>query len=103
MQELPNKSMFSESLNSKFLIDREDGESIALDLVELRDGFSDPRSESYSLLFRGPGTFVLPQQIVKLKHDQLGEFELFLVPVGRDANGVYYEVVFNRLLKPQED
>jgi hypothetical protein len=98
MQELPGKSEFSESLNSTFLLDREEGDWIALDLIELRNGTSGPMSEFYALLFRGPGTFVLPQQIYKLKHDRLGEFDLFLVPVGRDANGVHYEAVINRSL-----
>lgn len=98
MQKLPGKAMFSESLNSKFLLDREEGELISLELVEVKDGYSDPRTESYALLFRGPSTFVLPQQIYRLKHDHLGEIDLFLVPVGRDANGSYYEVVFNHLL-----
>jgi hypothetical protein len=99
MEELPAKKMFSESLNSKFLIEREGNELIALKLIELRNGHSDSRSESFSLLFRGPGAFVLPQQIYKLRHDRLGVLDLFLVPVSRDANGVNYEVVFNRLLK----
>ncbi len=99
MQEIPVKAMFSESLNSKFLLDGEGGELTALELVEVKDGYSDRRSESYALLFRGPNTFLLPQQTYRLKHDRLGEVDLFLVPVGRDANGSYYEVVFNRLLK----
>ena len=102
MQELPGKPMFSENLNSKFLLDGEGREGVALELIELRDGISNPTSESYSLLFRGPSAFVLPQQIYTLKHEPLGEFELFIVPVGRDADGAYYEAVFNRLLKAQE-
>jgi hypothetical protein len=99
MQELPGKTMFSESLNSTFLIDGVGNDLVTLELVELRNGYSDPGTESFSLLFRGPGTFVMPQQIYKLRHDRFGELDLFLVPVSRDANGVYYEVVFNRLLK----
>jgi hypothetical protein len=99
MQQLPGKSLFSESLNSKFILGQGGTESIELELVELKDGTSDATSESFALLFRGPGTFVLPQQIYTLKHSHLGEFDLFLVPVGRDANGSYYEAVFNRLRK----
>jgi hypothetical protein len=33
----------------------------------------------------------------QLQHERLGAFELFLVPVGQDQDGVYYEAVFNRL------
>jgi hypothetical protein len=49
----------------------------------------------FSLIFLGPGEFVLPQQIYALRHDALGELEIFLVPVGRDAEGVRYQAVFN--------
>lgn len=97
MHELPGKSMFLESLNSKFVLDREGGEKIELELIELRNGHSNPSSESFALLFQGPGAFVLPQQIYTLKHDRLGVCDLFLVPVAHDAKGTYYEVVFNLL------
>ncbi len=95
MQELPSQSMFFESLNSKFLLDREGSEKIELELIELRNGYANSASESFALLFRGPGTFVLPQQIYTLNHERLGLLNLFLVPVGRDSRGTYYEVIFN--------
>ncbi len=97
MQELPSKSMFIDSLNSKFVLDREGGEKIDLELIELRNGHSNSSNESFALLFRGPGAFVLPQQIYPLMHDRLGLLDLFLVPIGRDARGTYYEVIFNLL------
>ena len=40
---------------------------------------------------------LLQQGMYQLQHDQLGALELFLVPVGRDHEGLYYEAVFNRL------
>ncbi len=97
MHELPDKAMFMESLNSKFVLDRGGGEKIELELIELRNGHSNSARESFALLFQGPGAFVLPQQIYTLSHDRLGACDLFLVPIGRDANGTYYEVVFNLL------
>ena len=36
-----------------------------------------------------------------MTHDSIGEFELFLVPVGRDDSGTFYEAVFNRLVKQE--
>lgn len=41
------------------------------------------------------GAFTLPQGIHRLRHPVLGEFDLFLVPVGRDRDGLLYEAVFN--------
>jgi hypothetical protein len=35
-----------------------------------------------------------PQQIFDVEHEKLGKFELFLVPLGPDADGHRYEAVF---------
>ena len=48
----------------------------------------------FSLIFRGPTQPVLPQQIYHVAHDGIGEFDLFLVPIGPDAEGMRYEAVF---------
>ncbi len=58
------------------------------------------RQESFSLLFHGPPTPLLPQQMYRFEHDQIGQFDLFVVPVGRDAASLHYQVVFSRLIKP---
>jgi hypothetical protein len=49
----------------------------------------------FSLVFVGPPTVVLPQRIYRLEHDRLGTLEIFIVPVGRTAEGVRYEAVFS--------
>lgn len=49
----------------------------------------------FSLIFLGPEEPVLPQAIRRLEHSSLGELEIFLVPIGRGADGVRYEAVFN--------
>ena len=48
----------------------------------------------FSLLFRGPLAPILPQRIYSLAHAELGTFDLFLVPIGPDAQGMRYEAVF---------
>jgi hypothetical protein len=37
---------------------------------------------------------VLPQRIYHLEHPEVGGFDLFLVPVGPNAQGMQYEAVF---------
>jgi hypothetical protein len=34
-----------------------------------------------------------------VEHDRLGRFDLFIVPVKREAHGLYREAVFNRAIK----
>jgi hypothetical protein len=58
------------------------------------------RQERFSLVFRGPRDRLLQQGMYELQHRHLGALALFLVPVGRDHEGLYYEAVFNRLRRP---
>jgi hypothetical protein len=98
MQNLPDRSAFSENLASTFILQHQGGESTELELIELKTGHSTPHMEQFSLTFRGPGQTLLPQQIYQVQHNRLGAFDLFLVPVGHDGHGSYYEAVFNRYI-----
>jgi hypothetical protein len=49
----------------------------------------------FSLYFLGPGSIYLEQKIYHLTHDAFPDgLDIFLVPVGKDANGYQYEAVF---------
>jgi len=98
MLDLPGKTAFSQALKSVFYLSVGDGRSVELTLIELRDGRSTPQQEQFALLFRGPEDILLPQGTYPVEHAQLGAFDLFFVPVGRDPAGIDYEVVFNRFI-----
>ena len=49
----------------------------------------------FSLVFRSPPGAPMPQRIYRLQHEELGDIELFLVPIGPDADGMCYEAVFS--------
>ena len=51
--------------------------------------------ERFSVFFDGPPNERLPQRIYQLRHSQMGEFEIFLVPVSGDEKSFRYEAVFN--------
>jgi hypothetical protein len=74
-------------------------ESVILRLLEVdrlpsRPGA--PRAEPFRLLFAGPPTPVLPQQIHSVHHGELGLIELFLVALGPGSDGrMRYEAIFN--------
>ncbi|MDX6512147.1 MAG: hypothetical protein QOE36_1651 [Gaiellaceae bacterium] len=58
-------------------------------------GESSPGRAPFSLLFRGPAEPILPQRIYRFEHDAIGEFDIFIVPIGFDeTGGLRYEVVF---------
>jgi Domain of unknown function (DUF6916) len=50
----------------------------------------------FSLHFASPDRErYAPQQTFTVRHDELGEFELFLVPLGPEERGMLYEAVIN--------
>ena len=85
---------FAGHLNSTFRVRHEP--TTELELVEVLDGSAGDHI-NFSLQFRGPLQPLLPQQIYPVEHDRLGRFDLFIVPIRRDAHGLYYEAVFNRV------
>jgi hypothetical protein len=65
----------------------------AVELDPRRRGASDTRVP-FSVVFLGPPDPVLPQGTYRFDHPELGGFEIFVVPIGRDEDGVRYEAVF---------
>lgn len=53
------------------------------------------RPAPFSLVLRGPRAPLLPQATYALVHPRLGRIEVFLVPLGQDAQGTRYEATFN--------
>jgi hypothetical protein len=81
---------FAPHLDTPFRVDG--AFDVALAEVAEADGGAGRRQ--FSLLFRGGPTPPLPQRIYALEHAALGRLELFLVPLGPDADGQRYEAVF---------
>lgn len=90
---------FAACLNQPFLVDSGHGTRVVTELVEVQThGKLEPGSEKrqrFTVMFRGPMDPHLPQQIYTLGHETLGDLQLFLVPVGPDAEGLLYEAVFS--------
>lgn len=89
---------FSQHVNSKFQLKLEQKE-VELELVEVKGYLTGPSEqtgmERFSIFFNGPGDTYLPQSVYRLEHERMGEFEIFLVPIGGDEKGFRYEAVFN--------
>lgn len=88
--------LFAGQLYTRFHLELERNDHAELQLIRTFDLGSTQTHEQFSILFCGPDGQVLPQRIYRLRHADLGTLELFLVPVGRDPQGVLYEAVFNR-------
>ena len=85
---------FVPHLHDTFWI-RVDDQRVETRLVEAKSLGDQRRArEAFSLVFVGPGRFVLPQRTYRVEHETLGDMDLFLVPIGPDGAGMRYEAVF---------
>lgn len=89
---------FSQHLNTKFRVNLDDSH-MDLELVEVKSYIGKPVEqegmERFSIYFQGPADPHLPQELYTFSHDQMGEFDLFIVPIGKNDAGFRYEAVFN--------
>lgn len=54
----------------------------------LRDG------GAFALNFMGPAAPRLDQATYRMRHEKLGESDIFIVPVGKGPEGITYEAIF---------
>jgi hypothetical protein len=85
---------FTPRVGEEFRVHHGEDQTMPTRLVEATAAGPGVHRDQFSLVFRGPPDMVLPQQIYRIDHDEMGSFELFLVPIGPDADGMRYEAVF---------
>ncbi|MGH9277499.1 MAG: DUF6916 family protein [Acidimicrobiales bacterium] len=85
---------FSPLIGGVFRLRHGDGDTMETRLIEATAHGPGPSREQFSLVFQGTAEVVLPQRTYTVDNDDLGTFDLFLVPIARDAEGTRYEAVF---------
>lgn len=98
MDNLPNRETFAEHLNTNFTAQTDAEKEFEITLVEAKSIISNKIQECFALLFCAPPDAPAVQQSFQLDHNTLGKMELFLVPVKKNEDGLFYEAVFNRIL-----
>lgn len=84
---------FSPLVGTTFTVHVEGGEPLVLTLDEVQPHGAghELRAEPFSLVFSGPADRPAPQATLAMRHDELGELVVFIVPIGEGR----YEAVFN--------
>jgi hypothetical protein len=92
---------FAGRLGDSFDVTAGDAAGPSVELVEATEstepGGKGPDGQTrmqFSLVFRGPTTPLLPQATYRLSHAELGELDLFLVPLGAESDGIRYAAAF---------
>lgn len=88
---------FSKHTNTKFQVQADENNHVELELIRISELKLYPRQEEFTLEFRGSLNAFLGQGVRNFSHDQMGQFELFIVPIKQDEQGFYYEAIFNRI------
>jgi hypothetical protein len=93
-------STFAELADTRFFVHYGAASPLEVLLVEAVD-VSNPWQDRFSVVFRGPHEPLLQQRIYRFEHEKLGPFDLFIVPIKRDSDGLHYEAVFNHFRKKE--
>jgi hypothetical protein len=93
---------FVRYLNTNFRVLLDDVTAEVMELIEVSDLIESPQESGFSIVFRGPAERILTQGTRHFESPEMGEFDLFIVPVRKDEKGVYYEAIFNRL-RPKDE
>ena len=98
-------SLFEPHVGSSFQIMLNGEPALELKLAELEDLTVKERQRDpsitaspFSMIFHGPLTPIAPQSIYDLSHAQLGQLQIFLVPIGPDKQtrqNMQYQAIFN--------
>jgi hypothetical protein len=91
-------TMLADYVGAEFEVLDDPSSVLCLTLTNVVEHAKTEHQEVFSLFFHGPSVPFVSQGIHKLKHSALGEYELFLVPVGQDKDGFQYEAAFNNLI-----
>ncbi len=89
---------FAKIENTKFKV-LDTPEDVELELFEVSERKITTRQEIFSLWLRTPLKYLLEQGVYRLNHAELGDGELFIVPVEKTETNFLYQAVFNRLVK----
>lgn len=90
---------FLPSVGSTFNVQLDDGGEFPITLFEatpLKGGnYPGQTREPFQLKFRGEESILLHQLTHRLRHESLGELDIFLVPIGPENGNFLYQAVFN--------
>lgn len=90
---------FREHLDTPFHVRSQGGASVPLRLARVDERPATRNVEQFALIFHAPPGRALPDTIHRFHHQGLGDFDLFIVPVGvADARRTVYQACFSRHL-----
>mgnify|MGYP003579463586 CR=1 FL=1 len=100
---LLSKATFASLLNTSFQILPDRQQKVRVELVEIEDFTQAQKqpnragNECFSLAFRPSSHPRLKQATYRVRHDNLGDFDLFIGRVKSEKYGMVYEAIINHI------
>ena len=97
VDDTPGLERFTAHIGEKFDVSLP-GEALQLELVQTKEVSGHggtPDGDSFSLVFRAAQNCPLADGPVALEHEQLGWIVVFLVAMGEDRHGRYFEAIID--------
>ena len=91
------REAFEPFLETSFRVLGGDGLAFEAELIEVSpmgETVGPTGRQAFSVVLRGPTTETPEQGMYQLEHSEIGNIDLFLVPIGPDHKGMKYEAVF---------
>ena len=103
MLDTATSATFKPHVGDRFEVTPQEGEPFEAVLSSCEEtpyGSSDEWRETtlrvpFSLIFVSPAEHSVNQQTCAFRHEQLGDFELFVVPLGPNEQGMRYQAVIS--------
>jgi hypothetical protein len=94
---LPSFEQFLNAINTDFLVVNDEDKRATLQLNSVEPHRAAADFLHFSLLFTGQAADYFPQCTYQFSHPILGQFDLFIVPIGPDkiSGLMRYEAIFN--------
>jgi hypothetical protein len=90
-------AIFQPHANTPFAVRSADGARVRMVLAKVAERPITKNVEQFSLIFHAPAGTTLPQGTHAFHHQALGEFDLFIVPVGApNGRRTVYQACFSR-------
>ena len=99
MSEFQTAADFAKHVNTDFRVELESPKPIEIKLISVTPRKIEPHEqagmERFSVVFASPADIFLPQNTYRITHPEMGELDVFLVPIKQEADGFRYEAVYN--------
>jgi len=103
MSKLPDREEFFNQLNTQFRIYFNEENPTNVELTEVSEIVQRGQFESFALIFSVPKNIPLQTLTFRIEHDAFDPMDLFMGPVGENADSYLFEAVFNQPIYASND